>query len=112
MAAVLVIGLAIAEVTLLAGAAFAVGIRRQSRTLGLYAATGLHRRQVRAVVLAQGVVLGGLGGVVGVGLGVLAGIGGVYVLRSRFDRFLLAGPTPWRCRTARPPPRSSPWSRG
>ena len=90
VAAVLVIGLAITEVTLLAGAAFAVGIRRQGRALGLYAATGAHRRQVRAVVLAQGLVLGGLGGVVGVGLGVLAGIGGVYVLRSQFDRFLLA----------------------
>ena len=90
VAAVLVVGLAIAEVSLLAGAAFAVGIRRQSRALGLYAATGAHRRQVRAVVLAQGVVLGGLGGLVGVGLGVLAGIGGVHVLSSRFDRFLLA----------------------
>ena len=90
VAAVLVIGLAVAEVALLAGAAFAVGIRRQSRALGLYAATGAHRRQVRAVVLAQGVVLGGLGGVVGVGLGVLAGIGGVHVLSTRFDRFLLA----------------------
>jgi len=90
VAAVLVVGLAVAEVALLAGAAFAVGIRRQSRALGLFAATGAHRRQVRAVVLAQGVVLGGLGGLVGVGVGVLAGIGGVYLLRSRFDRFLLA----------------------
>lgn len=83
LAAVLVVGLAVAEVALLAGVAFAVGIRRQGRTLGLLAATGAHRRQVRAVVLAQGAVLGGLGGLAGVVLGTLGGVAAVEVASSR-----------------------------
>ena len=90
LAATLVVGLAVAEVALLAGAAFAVGIRRQGRTLGLLAASGAHRRQVRVVVLAQGLVLGTLGGLAGVAVGTLAGVAGVAVLSSRFDRFLLS----------------------
>lgn len=46
------------EVVLLAGPAFAVGVRRQRRTLALVAATGGDRGDVRRVVLAQAVVLG------------------------------------------------------
>ncbi|GAA5010236.1 FtsX-like permease family protein [Actinopolymorpha pittospori] len=46
------------EVVLLAGPAFAVGARRQSRQLALFVATGGTPRDVRRVVLAQGIVLG------------------------------------------------------
>lgn len=60
------------EVVLLAGTAFAVGARRQVRELGWVAASGGTRRDVRLVVLAQGVVLGAVAGVVGAGLGVFA----------------------------------------
>lgn len=60
----------LAEVVLLAGAAFAVSARRQRRTLGLFGAAGADRRQLRRVVLATGVVLGGVGGLIGVTLGV------------------------------------------
>lgn len=71
-AVALVVGLSVLEVSLLAGAAFAVGARRQSRALGLLAATGGTARQVRRVVLAQGLVLGAAGGAVGVAAGILA----------------------------------------
>ncbi len=66
-----VVVLAGLEVCLLAGAAFAVGARRQARTLGLVAAAGGTRRQVRSVVLAGGLVLGAVGGAVGVALGLV-----------------------------------------
>ena len=90
IAATLVVGLAMAEVALLAGAAFAVGMRRQSRALGLLAAAGAGRRQVRAVVLGQGLVLGLLGGVVGVVVGALCGVAAVLVATRRFEQFLPA----------------------
>ena len=90
IAVVLVVGLSVAEVALLAGAAFAVGMRRQSRALGLLAASGAHSRQVRAVVLGQGLVLGLVGGLVGVLSGTLAGVAAVRIAVTRFDRFLLS----------------------
>jgi len=90
LAVTLVVGLAMAEVALLAGAAFAVGMRRQSRALGLFAAAGAGRRQVRAVVLGQGLVLGTVGGLVGVAAGTLGGVAAVLVATRSFDRFLLA----------------------
>ncbi|MER5635766.1 FtsX-like permease family protein [Kitasatospora sp. NPDC002227] len=88
---VTVAGMALLEIVLLAGPAFAVGARRSRRQLGLLAAAGGDRGQVRAVVLGGGVVLGLAGAVVGV---VLA-IGMVAVLRpwaetragSRFGHF-------------------------
>jgi putative ABC transport system permease protein len=66
-----IVVLAALEVTLLAGAAFAVGARRQARSLGLVAAAGGSRNDVRRVVLAGGVVLGAAGAVIGTGLGLL-----------------------------------------
>jgi putative ABC transport system permease protein len=69
---VLVIFSIVLEVVLLAGPAFAVGVRRQSRQLALVAATGGSRRDVRRIVLVQGVTLGAgaslLGAVVGLGV--------------------------------------------
>ena len=66
----LVVAMALLEVVLLAGPAFAVGTRRQQRALALIAATGGRPRDVRRVVLASGVVLGGAAGVVGAAAGV------------------------------------------
>lgn len=65
----LIVGLAALEVVLLAGTAFAVGARRQARSLALVAATGGEPQHVRAVVLAGGLVLGTVGAAVGVALG-------------------------------------------
>ncbi|GGV01980.1 hypothetical protein GCM10010182_19340 [Actinomadura cremea] len=58
------------EAVLLAGPAFAVGIRRQRRLLALVSAAGGEPRQLRAVVLAGGLVLGGAAA----SAGALAGI--------------------------------------
>ncbi|MFI9270493.1 FtsX-like permease family protein [Kitasatospora sp. NPDC052896] len=66
-----VAGMALLEIVLLAGPAFAVGARRSRRQLGLLAAGGGDRGQIRAVVLGGGVVLGLAGAVVGVVLAVV-----------------------------------------
>ncbi|MBC9732513.1 FtsX-like permease family protein [Nocardioides marmotae] len=83
------------EVVLLAGPAFAVGARRQSRTLALLAASGGTPRQARRVVLAGGLVLGGLGAAVGVGLGLGAGALATRVLQSYSDQWLGPFDVPW-----------------
>lgn len=57
------------EVVLLAGPAFAVGVRRQRRDLALLAAAGASPWQVRSVVLGQALVLGVLACVTGAVLG-------------------------------------------
>ncbi|PUA81334.1 FtsX-like permease family protein [Nocardioides currus] len=70
----LVVTMALLEVILLAGPAFAVGARRQSRALALMAASGGTPRQARRVVLASGVVLGALAAAIGAVLGVVVGL--------------------------------------
>ncbi|GAA1966813.1 ABC transporter permease [Catenulispora subtropica] len=65
--------MALLEVVLLAGPAFAVGARKRRRDFGLMSAAGADQRMVRAVVLADGAVLGAVGGVAGALLGVLLG---------------------------------------
>ncbi|MCA1657055.1 MAG: ABC transporter permease, partial [Actinobacteria bacterium] len=69
-AVVLAAGMALLEVVLLAGPAFAVGARRRRRELALVAATGGDRRDVRNIVLAGGAVLGFAAAVAGVAAGV------------------------------------------
>lgn len=70
--AVLIAMIALIEVVLLAGPAFAVGARRQARSLALLAASGGTPQQARRVVLATGVVIGTVGSAVGVVLGIAA----------------------------------------
>ena len=69
--AALVAGMALIEVILLAGPAFAVGAHRRRRELALMSAVGGQRRDLRNVVLSGGVVLGLAAGVIAV----LAGVG-------------------------------------
>lgn len=71
----LVVAMALLEVVLLAGPAFAVGARRQQRALALMAASGAEPPHLRRVVLASGVVLGGTAALAGA----LAGIGAAWV---------------------------------
>lgn len=78
----LVAGLGLLEVVLLAGTAFAVGARRQTRDLGMIAAQGGAPGDLRRVVLAQGLLLGLIGAVAGVA----AGIGGVVAARPLLER--------------------------
>lgn len=70
----LVVTMALVEVVLLAGPAFAVGARRQARSLALVSASGGTPQQSRRAVLASGVVLGGVAAVTGVGIGLLAAL--------------------------------------
>ena len=69
--AVLIVVMALLEVVLLAGPAFAVGARRQARSLALLAACGGTPVQARRVVLAAAVVLGSLGAFLGAVLGIV-----------------------------------------
>ena len=78
----MVAGLGLLEVVLLAGTAFAVGARRQTRDLGMIAAQGGSPGDLRRVVLAQGLLLGAVGAVAGV----TAGIGGVVAARPLLER--------------------------
>ncbi|NHC12780.1 hypothetical protein [Motilibacter deserti] len=80
LAVTVVVVLACLEVVLLAGAAFAVGARRQARTLALVVAVGGDRRDARRVVLAGGLVLGLVAGAAGVVVGGLLALGAVPVL--------------------------------
>ncbi len=66
---VLVVFSIVLEVVLLAGPAFAVGVRRQRRQLALVAAAGGTARDVRRIVLAQALVTGALASVAGAALG-------------------------------------------
>jgi putative ABC transport system permease protein len=68
-------GLALVDAALVAAAAFAVGVRRRQRELGLLAASGAEPRHLAATVLAEAGVLGlvaALGGIVVGLLGALA----------------------------------------
>ncbi|MCX5200134.1 FtsX-like permease family protein [Streptomyces sp. NBC_00237] len=66
-----VVGMALLEVCLLAGPAFAVGARRSRRQLGLVGANGGDRRHIRAIVLSGGLVIGVAAAIVGTILGLL-----------------------------------------
>ncbi|MDX6355964.1 MAG: putative transport system permease protein, partial [Streptomyces sp.] len=68
-AAATIVGLAILEICLLAGPAFAVGARRSRRQLGLVGANGGDRRHIRAIVLSSGLVIGAGAAVIGTVLG-------------------------------------------
>lgn len=69
----LIIVMALIEVVLLAGPAFAVGARRHSRTLALIAASGGTPAQSRRVILGSGLVLGLVASALGLVLGILVG---------------------------------------
>ncbi|MER6915180.1 ABC transporter permease [Streptomyces sp. NPDC000594] len=65
-----VVLLALLEICLLAGPAFAVGARRSRRQLGLVGANGGDRRHIRAIVLSGGLIIGAAAAVVGTVLGI------------------------------------------
>lgn len=73
--------LALMEVGLLAGAAFAVGAKGQVRELALLAATGAETPTIRSVVMAAGLWLGGIGIVAGAALGLAAAAVVVFIAR-------------------------------
>ncbi|WP_188191618.1 FtsX-like permease family protein [Nonomuraea sp. SYSU D8015] len=65
--------LIITETVLLAGPAFAVGLRRRRRELAVIAAQGADGPQLQTIVLADGLVLGGAAALLGAALGIGAG---------------------------------------
>jgi putative ABC transport system permease protein len=69
--AAIVGGLALFEVILLAAPAFVIGAKRRRRDLALVAANGGTPQHLRRIVLADGVVVGIAGAILGVALGVL-----------------------------------------
>lgn len=71
---VLIVMMALLEVVLLAGPAFAVRARTMQRQLAVVSANGGTPGQVRRAVLATGVVIGALGAGLGVLLGIPLGI--------------------------------------
>jgi putative ABC transport system permease protein len=79
----LVAAMAILEVVLLAGPAFAVGARRQRRALAQLVAAGGQGKDARRVVLATA----GLLGVVAAGLGIAAGLGVAALVRASLPAF-------------------------
>ncbi|MGC5014484.1 FtsX-like permease family protein [Streptosporangium sp. DT93] len=62
------------ETVLLAGPAFAVGLRRRRRELAQIAAQGGSARHLRAIVLADGLILGGAATLAATALGIGAGV--------------------------------------
>ncbi|MDR7274179.1 FtsX-like permease family protein [Catenuloplanes atrovinosus] len=69
-------GLAMLEIILLAGPAFAVGARRRQRSLALVAANGGTRAHLRRIVLADGLTLGLAGAAIGLVLAVILAVVG------------------------------------
>ncbi|MGI5273870.1 FtsX-like permease family protein [Nonomuraea sp. CA-218870] len=86
--------LVVMEMALLTGPAFAVGLRRRRRELALIAAQGGSARHLKAIVLADGLVLGGVAALLGAALGT----GGTLALMPLLKRLLgPSGPVdvPW-----------------
>ena len=81
-------GIALAVFGIVIAAAFAVGARRQLRTLGILASNGASPAALRAVVLWQGAWAGVLGAAAGLGLGGL----GLVAVWPHHDRFLAYEP--------------------
>ncbi|GAB2774347.1 hypothetical protein GCM10027020_29340 [Nocardioides salsibiostraticola] len=85
---VLIVVMALMEVVLLAGPAFAVGARRQSHSLALMAAAGGTPAQSRRSVLAGGLVLGAAASAAGVALGIGLAAALVPALQNRSAAYL------------------------
>ncbi len=74
----LVVGLGVAflQIVMLAGAAFAVSLRRRQRELALLSAAGAEPGDLTRAVLASGILLGGIGALLGVAVPWLALVAG------------------------------------
>ncbi len=79
-------GLALVEAALIASAAFAVSIRRRQRELGLLGAVGGEPRHLATTVLAEAVVLGVAGAIVGVVVAIAAVLASGPLLDQLVDR--------------------------
>ena len=80
----IVVGIVLLEVVLLAGPAFAVSARRREHEYAMLGATGADSRQLRRIVLADGLVLGALAGIGGALLGFGAGAAALPFVSDHF----------------------------
>jgi len=92
---VLIVAMALLEVVLLAGPAFAVGARRQARSIALMVASGGTPAQARRLVLANGLVLGSLASLLGAVLGLGVGAAALPVLQNFSDYVFGPYDVPW-----------------
>ncbi|GAA3577155.1 ABC transporter permease [Kribbella ginsengisoli] len=91
----LVIGFGILEIVLLAGTAFAVIARRQTRDLGLVTAAGGTPRDIRRIVLAQGLFMGAIGAGGGLLLAILATLAGRPLWEKMLSTLIVSNEIPW-----------------
>jgi putative ABC transport system permease protein len=77
---------------LVAASGLAMGARRRKRELGLLAANGADPVRLRIAVVAEGLVLGVVGSVVGIALGLC----GVYLVGPQVAERVIDGPVAWR----------------
>jgi putative ABC transport system permease protein len=91
----LVIGFGILEIVLLAGTAFAVGARRQTRELGLVTAAGGTPRDVRRIVLVQGFFAGLIGAGGGLALAIILMIVGRPLWQKMIGSLIVSLEIPW-----------------
>ncbi len=96
----LVVTMALLEVVLLAGPAFAVGARRQSRALAILAANGGTPAQARRVVLSSGIVLGGVAAAAGVVLGIGVAAAAIPLVQRLSGAWFGPFEVPWRVAAA------------
>ena len=82
----LVVGLCVAflQIVMLAGAAFAVSLRRRQRELALLSAAGAEPGDLTRAVLASGILLGGIGALLGVAVPWLVLVAGRPMLEWQF----------------------------
>lgn len=90
-----VVGFTGVQVGLLVAAAFAVGARRQRRELAMVGAIGATQRQLARMVLANGVVLGAIAGILGVGLGLLLFLSSDRLVERMVNHPLASGIPVW-----------------
>lgn len=91
----LVIGFGVLEIVLLAGTAFAVGARRQTRELGLVTAAGGTPRDIRRIVLMQGLFAGLIGSLGGVLLALGLAIAGKPLWERMTSTLFMQWQLPW-----------------
>ena len=83
----LVVGLGVAflQIVMLAGAAFAVSLRRRQRELALLSAAGAEPGDLTRAVLASGILLGGIGALLGFAVPWMVLVAGRPALEWQFD---------------------------
>ena len=84
VAAIIILLIAVGSVTVIYNA-FAISVNERKKQFGLLASTGAAPGQIRRTVFFEGVILG----LIGIPLGILAGIGGIGVTLSVVNRLLI-----------------------